>query len=141
MKHRASWEDQIFRRQFEACAVRPAAFDHRAHVRLAYIYLCASDVDTAYQALRHALQQFLDHHGVDPATYHETMTRAWVLAVRHFMMRSSPMPSAASFIEQNPRLLDTRIMLTHYTKATLFSDEARSAFIEPDLDPIPEYGS
>ena len=44
-------------------------------------------------------------------------------------------------MEQNSRLLDSRIMLTHYSAATLFSAEARAMFIAPDLAPIPEHGS
>ncbi|MFT5516394.1 MAG: hypothetical protein ACI80V_002526 [Rhodothermales bacterium] len=30
-------------------------------------------------------------------------------------------------------------MLTHYSAQLLFSDEARAAFVEPDLHPIPTY--
>ena len=31
------------------------------------------------------LHAFLACHGITPAKYHETITRAWILAVRHFM--------------------------------------------------------
>lgn len=68
------------------------------------------------------------------------MTRAWIMAVRYFMDRSSSEASADNFIESNPELLDSKIMLTHYSNEVLFSDEARSVFVEPDLDPIPKYG-
>ena len=43
------------------------------------------------------------------------------------------------FIEQNPEMLDSKIMMTHYSAETLFSDEVRVKFVEPDLDPIPRY--
>ena len=33
--------------------------------------------------------------------------------------------SADDFIERNPQLLDTKIMLTHYSADLLFSDQAR----------------
>jgi hypothetical protein len=36
-------------------------------------------------------------------------------------------------------VLDTKIMLTHYSAEVLFSPEARALFVEPDLDPIPRY--
>jgi hypothetical protein len=36
-------------------------------------------------------------------------------------------------------LLDTRIMLTHYSAELLFSDAARADFVEPNLDPIPRH--
>jgi hypothetical protein len=35
--------------------------------------------------------------------------------------------------------LDSKIMLLHYSAGLLFSPEARAAFVEPDLDPIPRY--
>ncbi len=89
--------------------------------------------------LKQALLRYLQHHGVALSKYHETLTRAWLMAVRHFMAISPRSDSAASFLEHKPRLLDSRIMLKHYTRDRLFSDEARSRFREPDLLPIPQY--
>jgi hypothetical protein len=67
------------------------------------------------------------------------MTRAWILAVRHFMGISPAADSAASFIASNPSLLDSRIMLTHYSTEVLFSLEARARFVEPNLELIPRH--
>jgi hypothetical protein len=47
--------------------------------------------------------------------------------------------SAASFIASNPSLLDSRIMLTHYSTEVLFSPEARARFVEPNLELIPRH--
>jgi hypothetical protein len=137
MTHQASPADRLFREDFIAGRITPAQFDHRAHVRLAYVVLTESAVDGAVRAMRSALHAFLAHHGIDAAKYHETMTHAWVLAVRHFMDRTNQSASADEFVDANPILLDTKIMLTHYSAALLFSPEARSAFIEPDIQPIP----
>jgi hypothetical protein len=52
----------------------------------------------------------LGHLGVGAAKFHETMTTAWVLAVRHFMALSSPA-----------------------------SQSAREAYVHPDLAAIPEH--
>jgi hypothetical protein len=138
-KHSRSDDDRRFREDFESGAIEPAQFDHRAHVRLAYAYLVDADADTAAARMRGALLAFLRHHGIDPAKYHETMTRAWILAVRHFMEISEPAASADLFIDRNPILLDTKIMLTHYSAGLLFSDEARARFMEPDLGQIPRH--
>ena len=62
------------------------------------------------------------------------------LAVRHFMVITPSSESADEFIEKNPRLLDSKIMLTHYSAEVLFSEEARAKFVEPDLHPIPKHG-
>lgn len=137
--HQLSPEDRYFQAAFEARRIIPAAFDHRAHIRLAYTYLAEHDDDTASERLRGALRGFLRHHGVDPAKYHETLTHAWILAVRHFMVRSAPCASAGMFIEQHPALLDTRIMMTHYSAEVLFSPEARERFVEPNLSRIPRH--
>lgn len=139
MKHDLAPEDRLFRDDFEGCRIAPVSFDHRAHIRLAYIYLAENDTETAVGLMKDALLSFLRHHGVDPSKYHETMTRAWILAVRHFMENSPDSPSAAVFIEGNPSMLDSRIMLTHYSAEVLFSMEARSRFVEPNLDEIPRY--
>ncbi len=85
MKHRLSATDREFRKEFEACKFPPAEFSHRAHVRLAYVYLTEHDTDAAHQLMQNALLNFLRYHGIDVSKYHQTMTRAWIMAVRHFM--------------------------------------------------------
>ena len=134
--HQASDEDRQFRLAFEACVIAPPEFNHAAHVRLAYIYLTEADEDSAVQRMRDALLNFLQHNRIPRSKFHETLTRAWVLAVQHFMNRSTS-ASAADFIAKNPELLDSKIMLTHYSASVLFSADARASFVEPDLDPIP----
>jgi hypothetical protein len=137
--HALSEDDRRFRADFEGGALAPAAFDHRAHVRLAYVYLAEGAPDEATRLMRAALLAFIARNGVDPAKYHETMTAAWILAVRHFMAITEPCASADEFIGRNPVLLDSKIMLTHYSAGLLFSPEARAKFVEPDLDGIPRH--
>lgn len=139
MPHALSTADRTFRADFEEGRVTPTQFDHRAHVQLAYIYLAEGDVATAALAMRKALLAFLARHGIDASKYHETMTRSWILAVRHFMERTPAAASADAFIAANPVLLDSKIMLTHYSAALLFSPEARARFVEPDLQAIPRH--
>ena len=138
-RHTASTDDEAFARAFEACEVPPSAFDHAAHVRLAYVYLCDGSIDSAVDRMRAALFAFLAHVGVDPAKYHETLTRAWILAVAHFMNQSAPCESATTFMGRNPRLLDSKIMLSHYSAKLLYSPQARQDFVEPDVSPIPRH--
>ncbi len=137
--HKLSDEDRSFRSAFEACVVRPPQFNHEAHVRLAYAYLAEYDVDSAVQMMRDALTNFLEYNRIPCSKFHETLTRAWVLAVRHFMNKSASI-SATDFIAKNQELLDSKIMLTHYSASVLFSADARTSFVEPDLDPIPLLG-
>ena len=137
-RHQVSAQDVEFRRAFEACEVAPASFDHAAHVRLAYVYLCGQSIDTAVERMKASLLAFRAHLGVDPGKYHETITRAWIMAVDHFMQQSAHgYDSAAAFMQANPVLLDTRVMLTHYSAEVLFSPEARRSFVQPDIQSIP----
>lgn len=139
MPHLLSADDRAFQSDFEDCRVRPEDFDHRAHVRLAYIYLAGHDTGHALQHMREALHRFIRHNDIPVAKYHETMTHAWILAVRHFMAQTGSAESAAEFIDAHPQLLDSRIMLSHYSAEVLFSPEARARFVEPDLDGIPRH--
>jgi hypothetical protein len=124
----------------EACTYPVSDFSHRAHLRLAYIYLSENGTDKSSELMRDTLGRFLQHYGVDPSRYHETMTRAWILAVHHFMNVTGTSSSADEFIDNNLEMLDTKIMMTHYSAGVLFSDEARASFVQPDLDPIPRHG-
>jgi len=140
MTHRASSDDRFFVYRFESCDL-PPPFSHRDHLRLAYVHLTRSTVGAAYNAIKPSLLRYIAHYGADPRKYHETMTRAWLMAVRHFMAISQPAHSADAFLLQQPRLLSSRIMLRHYSPERLFSEKARTRFLEPDLLPIPRYST
>lgn len=140
MKLQLSEEDREFQVAFESGKISPADFNHRAHLRLAYIYLAGHDTEAAFVLMRDAIRNLLERNHIDMAKYHETLTRAWIMAVRHFMEKTSNAESADAFIDQNPQMLDSKIMLTHYSAELVFSEEARAQFVEPDLAPIPRYG-
>jgi hypothetical protein len=139
MPHSLSLLDRAFLSDFEEGRIAPSEFDHRAHVRLAYVYLTERSVDEAAAMMRDALLAFLQRHGIESSKYHETLTRSWILAVRHFMERTPDAASADAFLANNPPLLDSKIMLTHYSARLLFSAEARARFVEPDLQAIPPH--
>ena len=137
MTHQPPPDDTAFMHEFEAGDIKPADFNHAAHVRLAYVYLCANDVDASVARMKDALHAFLERNGIPETKYHETLTRAWVMAVNHFMQSRGPSDSAAAFMTANPELLASKIMLTHYSAEVLFSPEARASFVAPDIQPIP----
>jgi hypothetical protein len=134
--HVASAADQQFRRDFEAGKVPLSEFTHAAHLRLAYVLLIEGGPVHAEQRMREALLGYLSANGVPATKFHETLTRAWVMAVSHFMGRKGS-TSFAEFAANSTPLLDSKVMLTHYTSETLFSERARTAFVAPDLEAIP----
>lgn len=142
MRHQVTEGDKAFIAGVESCEFPVDDFDHRAHLRLAYVYLVRSEgVEAAVDLTRMALHGLLESAGIEPATkYHETLTEAWILAVHHFMNNTEAAESADDFIDQHPEMLDPKLMYTHYSADVLFSDQARKGFVEPDLDPIPRQG-
>jgi hypothetical protein len=139
MKFKTTDDDIKFRNLMESCEFPVSDFNHRAHLRLAYIYLSENTTDKSTALMRDTLNRFLLHNGVDPSKYHATLTEAWVLALRHFMNKTGVSESANELINKHPEMLDARIMMTHYSAEVLFSEEARAAFVQPNLDPIPSY--
>ena len=137
--HTLSQADKRLLALFQACSLSPGEFTHQAHLRLAYIYLTRHDLEAGLQTMRHAIQRFLSHHQIDASKYHETLTRAWLMAVKHFMDRAGSTESADEFLSKSAALLDSSVMLTHYSKELLFSAAARAGYVEPDLDPIPQH--
>ena len=113
MQAGASESDQRFARQFEAGEIGPSAFDHRGHLRLAYVCLCDAPMPAASERMRLAIQSFLHRNEVDALKFHETMTAAWLGAVRHFMELAGPIQSFDELVQHDSRLLDQQIMLTH----------------------------
>ncbi len=139
MPNQTSLDDRKFCQRLESLEWPPSDFNHRLHIRLAYIYLCDKTQDKALNVMRDWTFRYLAHHEIDTSKYNETLTRAWMLAVRHFMVRTPNSTSSDDFIAQNPTILDSTIMMTHYSRDLLFSDDAKYNFIEPNLDPIPRY--
>jgi hypothetical protein len=133
--------DRRFLQAFERCDIAAAAFHHPEHLRLAYIYLSLHPTAAALETMRSGLQRLLAHLGAPASKYHETLTAAWLLAVNHFMQMTGPTGSFDQFAGRAGRLFDQRIMQTHYTRELLFSDAARTGFVEPDLQPIPRYSA
>lgn len=135
--HKVSAEDKAFESAFFNARLQPEAFTHAQHLRLAYVTLSQYPFEEAHARIRDAIKAFLRHHNINETHYHETLTRAWLMAVRHFMMQTPHSASAQAFMQQHPQLLSSSIMLTHYSKERLFSDKARREFVTPDLQAIP----
>lgn len=133
-----SASDLAFQEEVESYRFPVSDFNHRAHVRLAYIYLVAHENKAATEKMHQTLLGLLKCAGIDPSEkFHVTLTHAWILAVRHFMSKTRAANSAKEFIDQHPQLLDSKIMMTHYSADVLFSEKTRCSFVPPDLDPIP----
>lgn len=124
---------------FHDCRLTPATFRHREHLRIAYLHLARFPLDQAHWKLRRGLMRMLRHLGAPISHHHETLTRAWLMAVDHFINLVGRRENSEAFLSACGCLLNQRIMLTHYRAESLHSPTARRKFVEPDLQPIPRH--
>lgn len=124
-------------RDFETCAISPDDFKHRQHLIVALLYLKDAPISVALERIRANLYSFLRHHGIEAQVYHETITLFWLKLVRSFFDCQDP---HATLTDSANRLLeafpDSSIIYNYYTKERLDSDQARNAWLEPDLQPL-----
>jgi len=119
--------------QFFAGLITPEEFNHRAHLELAYGLIRDEAWPVALERLARGLREFSAQAGA-PLRYHATLTIALAHIVRA-RMRAAPLTTFDEFLAANPDLVsDARqLVLAHYRESTLASDEARQAWLPPDL--------
>ncbi|WP_317930242.1 hypothetical protein [Halioxenophilus sp. WMMB6] len=136
--HSASSDDQAHLNAFQHYQINAAEFHHRQHLQVAYTLLINYPLAEATLILRAAILVLLNHIGTSPEKYHETLTRAWLVAVNHFMASTPSCQSFAQFINANPQLLDQNIIYQHYSPELIQSAQARTTFVEPDIGGFPD---
>ena len=122
-------------RALESVIARARKFGHREHLELAWNYLERYPLAAAMQAMAAAIRHLAREHGT-VAKYHETMTLAWVQLVAVHRERW-PADGFEEFIARNPQLLGRDLLGDYYSPQLLWSESARSDWIEPDLRGLP----
>ncbi len=119
--------------RFEEAAVSRDEWKHAEHLIVALWYASHHDLETAYSKMKSGIFKLLGAFGVDLAKempYHETMTVFWMRTVYEFNASSN----SASLAEKAGSLIETfdkDYPLRFYSREVLFSDHARSEFVEP----------
>lgn len=128
--------DEQFLAGFDACALPPSAFDHRGHLRIAWILLQRYPYEEAVECTCGGIRAFANHLGV-PGKYHRTLTEA---LVRLMAAGGASRLGWGAFLAANPALVsDARgVLARHYSDACLAREVARTAFVPPDRAPLPE---
>ena len=125
---------------FENCTLPFDEWNHRAHVRIAYLYACRHDVVTATKKMRSGVQRYNAANKVPDAIdrgYHETITQAFMCLIVSANRQTGPHQSADEFCERHPELLDKRALLKFYSRDRIMTWEAKTCYVEPDLCPLP----
>ena len=129
--------DEAFTREFEQLTLPPEYFDHRGHLRLAWLYLRQYPLEEAIARVASGIREYASSLGATDKFQH-TLTEAIVR-----IMAARPALATAGTLEgylaENPDLVtDIQAVLSRYYSAGLLqSPQARSGFVDPDLEPLP----
>jgi hypothetical protein len=118
---------------FENCSLPGADFDHRAHLAVAAWYLSSMTVEETTGRMRAGLLRFLAHYEVDPQKYNETITQFWVKRLDKLLSETdSTLPPAERANRAIQLAGNSQVIFDHYTRERLFSEEARTGWVQPD---------
>ncbi|HVF17504.1 MAG TPA: hypothetical protein VNA21_11355, partial [Steroidobacteraceae bacterium] len=124
-----------FLRAFLECRLTAQQFDHRAHVRAAWLLLNRYSIEDAIERMCTGTLRLASLFGA-PDKYNRTFTEA-VMRV----MAASPSIHAGwdEFTRAQSGLMgDVRALLAlHYSPERLYSLAAKEAFVMPDRSPLP----
>ena len=117
---------------YENCTLDPALFNHRQHVRVAWICLRDAPLLAALSRFADSLRRFATSVG-SPGLYHETITFAFLFLIHERMQRGEA-STFDEFAEANPDLFRWKpsILDDYYSAETLASPLARRTFVMPD---------
>lgn len=125
--------DDAFIQALETCQLKPADFDHKGHLRYAWLMTCRHSLAQAASRVSCAIHHFANYHGAKQK-YHHSLTLACVALIAQ---RPASM-FFDQFLQQNPDLANQLIavLAQHYHPHTLASDEARHSWCAPDRKPL-----
>jgi hypothetical protein len=140
MSEPPSMSDSEYLRRFEDQSLPLDLWHHRAHLRVAYLYLARFPFEEALNKLRSGIRAYNAAHGIADTPsggYHETMTCAWFQLVHTTLCQFGQATSAEAFFDAQTQLNDKRILLLFYSRDRIMSPEAKANFIPSDLAPLP----
>ncbi|MFE7531501.1 hypothetical protein ACFU7Y_38215 [Kitasatospora sp. NPDC057542] len=117
-------------------------FGHPQHVRLTWLAVRRHGATAALDLVGDGIRRTATKAGA-PQKFHVTMTRAWVeLVARHTGgLHTGDAADFDAFTARHPELLDKNLLARHYRPQTLAGEQARTAWVEPDLAPFPRAAS
>lgn len=124
---------------FEECSLPRAQWNHRAHVRVGFLYLSRLGLDEAIDRMRTGIKAYNAVQGIvdGPAMgYHETTTQAFMRLIHQAVRLFGPFQDSHEFCERTPDLLNRRVLLRYYTRERIMEPAAKFRFVEPDIAPL-----
>jgi hypothetical protein len=139
MNHGSS--DEEFLRAFEDCTWPFEQWKHRAHIKVAYLYLRRWPYAEALRKIRESIQRYNAATSTPESLergYHETVTVAWLKLVDFTLCEYGPAANADEFLEAQEHLLNRKALRFFYSRDQIVSWRAKAEFVEPDLAPFPQ---
>jgi len=133
-------DDETLWKAFSDCTLTSAEWTHEAHLRMAFLHARQYSLDEAHLRLRAGIIRLNERHGLietGARGYFETLTRVWLVLVAHARERSRA-SSSRELLERCPELYDRQLPARHYSRERLMSVRARSIFVAPDREPLPD---
>jgi len=137
MSGRVQIEDDDFVDAFLHCRIASTGFDHRAHLRIAWLLLNRLPLGDAIEATCKGIERIARHFGV-PDKYNRTMSEALVRLIAR-ARADDPGAGFEEFLARNVALSrDVRgVLAQYYSSDRLTSAEAKRCFMAPDLRALP----
>ena len=139
-------DDGTFLAQFEACTLPFDQWTHRAHVKVAWLYLRKHSLDEATARIRAGIKAYNAANDVPDGPgegYNETVTHAF-MHIMHATMQAYgelfPAKTADEFCDIHPHLLHRSLMRIFYSpdgRKDLAAEKV--CFVEPDMCDLPRY--
>jgi hypothetical protein len=139
MIYKTDEEIETLIERFENCDVTEKEWTHAAHLTAALVYLLQHDLKTATDKMRSGIYKLNAAHGT-PNTpergYHETLTVFWMQTVSDYLKKTPLNKSDVTRLTNDliKTCADSGLPLKSYSRALLFSAEARARYVEPDLE-------
>jgi hypothetical protein len=132
--------EAIGRGLFDRTLPKPR-WTHAAHfAACVWVLACCPELD-AFVVLPAKIRAYNEAMGTpntDTSGYHETITHASILAARSFIATGErrPLVVLCNALLASP-LGRSDWLLAYWSRTLLFSTEARAAWVDPDLAPLP----
>ncbi len=133
--------DIDYLKRFQERSLGAEHFDHRGHLRMAWVHLRHFPPREATQRVCQGVKALAAAFG-EPEKYNHTLTEAFMrlMAPR---MHGEVANDFERFLAANRELVDDAegLILRHYSRERLDSVQAKAGWIEPDLEPIDPLGN
>lgn len=141
MTYRTIDEIEALVAAFESCTLPRSCWTHTAHLTLALWYLVHHKPSQAIDCMREGIQRYNAAMGIQQTKnsgYHETITLFWLWIGLWYLAEQRISALALDEVNQFiQRCSDPQLPLHYYSRDRLMSWEARTDWVEPDLQPLP----